>query len=74
MDLLTNLTAVRPLLRVELAVIAPNDGQQASGAQDSVATLYFLSSDWVRWFSVSTCKSKVVKTLVRLTNGQRKNV
>jgi hypothetical protein len=68
--LLTNLTEARPLIRTELTVKSPDGGHQISGLVDCVATLDFVSEDFVRRFALQTRKS-VTKTLVRLANGER---
>jgi hypothetical protein len=60
----------RLLIRTELDVKTPNGGQLTSGLVDFVATLDFVSHDFVRRFSMPPRKSKV-NTPVRLANGQR---
>jgi hypothetical protein len=68
--LLTNLTEGRPLIRTELTVKTHDGGHQISGLVDCVATLDFVSEDFVRRFALQTRKY-VTKILVRLANGQR---
>jgi 8-oxo-dGTP pyrophosphatase MutT (NUDIX family) len=68
--LLTDLTETRPLIRTELTVKAPYGGHRIIGLVDCVATLDFVSEDFVRRFALQTRKS-LTKTHVRLANGQR---
>jgi hypothetical protein len=49
--LLTDLTEARPLIRTELTVKTPDGGHQISGLVDCVATLDFVSEDFVRRFA-----------------------
>jgi hypothetical protein len=58
------------LIRVELTPKTPNGGQLVSVLLDCVATLDFLSEDFVRHCTLQTRKSQT-KTKVRLANGQR---
>jgi hypothetical protein len=68
--MLMNLTEAHPLIRTELAMKNPNGGQQIRGLVDCVATLHFVSDEFVQHFSFPTRKLKV-KTHVRFTDGQR---
>jgi hypothetical protein len=69
--LLSDLTEARPLIRTELTVQTPDGGHQISGLVDCAATLDFVSDeDFVRRFALQTRKS-LIKTHVRLANGQR---
>jgi hypothetical protein len=49
--MLTDPTEARPLIRTELNVKTPNGRQQMSRLVDCVATLVFVSKDFVRPFS-----------------------
>jgi hypothetical protein len=51
-------------------VKTPDRGHQISSLVDCVATLDFVSEDFVRRFALQTRKS-LTKTHVRLANGQR---
>jgi hypothetical protein len=58
------------MIRTEMTVLTHDGGHLISGLVDCVATLYFVSEDFVIRFSLSTRKSHT-KTRVRLANGQR---
>jgi hypothetical protein len=68
--LLTDLTEASPFSRTEMAVKSPNGGNLIPLLVNYVATLDFVSQDFVRRFFLQTHKSKV-KMRVRLANGQR---
>jgi hypothetical protein len=68
--MLTDLTKARPLIRIELTVKSPNCGHLISGLVDCVATLDFVSEDFVRRFTLQTRNSHT-KTPFRLANCQR---
>jgi hypothetical protein len=52
-----DLNEALPLNRTELFVKTPNGGQQISGLVDCVATLDFVSEDYVQRFALNTSKS-----------------
>jgi hypothetical protein len=66
----TDLTEARPLIRTQLTVKTLDGGHQITGLVDCVATLDFVSGDFVRRFTLQTRKS-VTTIHVRLANGQR---
>jgi hypothetical protein len=68
--LLTDLTEARSLIRTELTVKSPHGGDHIIGLVDCVATLDFVSEDFVRRFALQT-RNSLTKTPVRLANGQR---
>jgi hypothetical protein len=68
--MLTDLIEARPLIRTELTMKIRDGGQLTSGLVDCLASLDFVSQNFVRRFALQTRKSQT-KTLVRLANGQR---
>jgi hypothetical protein len=66
----TDLAEARPLIRTELTVKTHDGGHHIIDLVDCVATLDFVSEDFVRRFALQTRKS-LTKTPVRLANGQR---
>jgi hypothetical protein len=58
------------MIRTELIVKTLDGGQQFFGFVNCVATLGFVSQDFVRLFSLTTRKSHA-KTPFRIANGQR---
>jgi hypothetical protein len=67
---LIDLTEARPLIRTEVTVKTLDGGHRISGLVDCVATLDFVSEDFVRRFAFRT-RQTLTKTHVRLANGQR---
>jgi hypothetical protein len=67
--LLQDLTEARPLFRSGLIVKTLDGGKLVTGLVDCVASLDFVSEDFVRRFALQTRKSPT-KTYVRLAIGQ----